>query len=96
MSFGRKNRDIAPERPLASGEATVPPALRIAGAYSWRILLVAGVIAVFIFLIIQLRDIVVPFMVAVLVAALLVPLVQRLVRHRWPKPLASSRSCRWN
>lgn len=88
MSFGRKNRDIAPERPLASGEATVPPALRIAGAYSWRILLVAGVIAVFIFLIIQLRDIVVPFMVAVLVAALLVPLVQWLVRHRWPKPLA--------
>ena len=88
MSFGRKNRFIAPARPLAGGDATVPPGLRIAGAYSWRILLVAGVIAVFIFLIIQLRDIVVPFMIAVLVAALLVPLVQWLIRHRWPKPLA--------
>lgn len=88
MSFGRKNRFIAPARPLAGGDATVPPGLRIAGAYSWRILLVAGVIAAFIFLIIQLRDIVVPFMIAVLVAALLVPLVQWLIRHRWPKPLA--------
>lgn len=68
--------------------ATVPPGLRIAGDYSWRILLVVGVIGVFIFLIMQLRDIVVPFMIAVLVAALLVPLVQWLMRHRWPKPLA--------
>jgi len=69
-------------------EATVPPSLRIAGAYSWRLLLIAGAIGVLIFLIIQLRDIVVPFMVSILVAALLVPLVQWLVRHRWPKPLA--------
>ena len=88
MSFGRKTRVTAPARPLAGSDAAVPPGLRIAGAYSWRILLVAGVIAVFIFLIIRLRDIVVPFMIAVLVAALLVPLVQWLVRHRWPKPLA--------
>ena len=79
---------MARARPLAGGDATVPPGLRMAGAYSWRILLVAGVIAAFIFLIIQLRDIVVPFMIAVLVAALLVPLVQWLIRHRWPKPLA--------
>ena len=79
---------MARARTLAGGDATVPPGLRMAGAYSWRILLVAGVIAAFIFLIIQLRDIVVPFMIAVLVAALLVPLVQWLIRHRWPKPLA--------
>jgi predicted PurR-regulated permease PerM len=69
-------------------EGSVPPALRIAGAYSWRILLVAGVLALLVFLIIQLREIVVPFLVAILVSALLVPFVQFLVRHRWPKALA--------
>lgn len=69
-------------------DESVPPALRIAGAYSWRILLVVGVIAVLVFAIIQFKDIVVPFMVAILVAALLVPLVQFLQRHRWPKWLA--------
>ena len=69
-------------------DEAVPPALRIAGAYSWRILLVVGVIAVLFFLIAQLKDIVVPFLVAILVAALLVPLVQFLTRHGWPKWLA--------
>jgi predicted PurR-regulated permease PerM len=71
-----------------SADAAVPPALRVAGAYSWRILLVVAVVAVVIFVVGQLRDIVVPFMIAILVAALLVPLVQWLMRHRWPKWLA--------
>lgn len=69
-------------------EATLPPSLRIAGAYSWRLLLIAALIGVVIFVIGQLKDIVVPFMVAILVAALLVPLVQFLVRKGWPKALA--------
>ena len=67
---------------------TVPPALKIAAAYSWRILLVIGVVAVLIFLIIQFRLIVIPFMISILVGALLVPLVNWLVRHRWPRGLA--------
>jgi len=66
----------------------VPAGMRIAGAWSWRILALAGVIALLIFLIIQLKLIVVPFMVAILLAALLVPFVQFLQRHRWPKWLA--------
>jgi len=69
-------------------EATVPPSLRVAGAYTWRILLVVGVVAVVIFAIAQLKDIVVPFMIAILLSALLVPLVNWLVRHRWPRGLA--------
>ena len=40
------------------------------------------------FLIVQLRFIVIPLLVAVLVSALLVPLVGVLTRHRWPKGLA--------
>ena len=50
--------------------------------------MVVGVLAVFIFLIIQFKYIVIPFMIAILIGALLVPLVQWLQRHHWPKWLA--------
>ncbi|TFD75871.1 AI-2E family transporter [Cryobacterium psychrophilum] len=66
----------------------MPPGVRLAGAWSWRLLVIAAAIAVLIFLIIQLRLIVIPLLVAVLVSALLVPVVAFLVRHRWPKGLA--------
>lgn len=88
MIFGRKTAVRAPVVVPVDEPALVPPGLRIAGAYSWRILTVVGVVAVFIFVLSQLREIAVPFMIAVLVGALLVPLVQWLERHRWPKPLA--------
>ena len=67
-------------------DASLTPAIRIAGAWSWRILAVLGVLAVFVYLFIQLRDIVIPFMIAILLAALLVPFSQWLQRrHHWPK-----------
>jgi len=67
-------------------DASLTPAIRIAGAWSWRILAVLGVLGVFVFLFIQLRDIVIPFMIAILLAALLVPFSQWLQRrHHWPK-----------
>jgi predicted PurR-regulated permease PerM len=69
-------------------EAAIPLPVEIAGQWAWRILAVAGVLVVFGLLIIQLRAIVIPFMVALLVSALLVPLVNRLVRQRWPRGLA--------
>ena len=88
MALGRKKK---PETSVVvPAQSTVPLALRIAGAYSWRILLVVGVLAVLVFMVSQLRDIVVPFMIAILVAALLLPLVQFLQRHGWPKWLAIS------
>jgi predicted PurR-regulated permease PerM len=62
--------------------------LRVTAAYAWRILAVVAVIAVFFYLVVQLRYIVIPFMVAILLGALLVPLVQFLGRHGWPKWLA--------
>jgi predicted PurR-regulated permease PerM len=81
--FKRKQADV----PLDVPE-TVPTGLRIAAAYSWRILLIAGVLAIFVLLVIQFRYIVIPFLISLLLAGLLVPLVQWLQRHRWPKPLA--------
>ena len=68
--------------------ASVPFGMRLAAAWSWRLLLVGGVLAVIVFLIIQLRLIVIPILVAVLIGALLVPFVGFLQRHRWPKWLA--------
>lgn len=87
MAVARNSKPSVGYGEVKADEA-VPPALRIAGAYSWRILLVVSVIAVLFLLIAQLKDIVIPFLVAILVAALLVPLVQFLTRHGWPKWLA--------
>jgi len=76
-----------PEAPAPVIE-TVPRGLRIAAAFSWRLLLVGGLIAVLVFLVIQFRYIVIPILVALLLSALLVPFSQWLQRHRWPKWLA--------
>jgi predicted PurR-regulated permease PerM len=83
VALGRKKAVTAPPT-----EGVVPPALNIAAQYSWRILAIVAVIAVIIFMIMQFRDIAVPFFVAVLVAALLVPFKNFLVRHGWPTWLA--------
>ncbi|MBC7517304.1 MAG: AI-2E family transporter [Microbacteriaceae bacterium] len=62
--------------------------MQIAGAWAWRALAIAGVGGLAIFLVVQLRLIVIPFMISMLLAALLVPFVNFLQRHRWPKALA--------
>src|SRR5215218_8449436 len=86
-------RAVRPESHLVAGERAgrddaVPPGLRIAAAWSWRFLVIIGMIAVVIWLVIQFRDIVIPLLIAVLIAALLAPLVHFLVRHHWPRWLA--------
>jgi predicted PurR-regulated permease PerM len=81
----------APEtvvEPVRDAVVSVPYPMRVAAAWSWRLLLVGGVLAVVVFLIIQLRYVIVPVLVAVLLSALLVPFSQFLQRHRWPKWLA--------
>ena len=69
-------------------DENIPAGIRLAGAWSWRLIVIAAAIAILIFLIIQLRLIIIPLLVAVLVSALLIPVVAFLVRHRWPKGLA--------
>jgi putative heme transporter len=83
---GEAPRPESPPRRDAS--ASVPYGMRVAAAWSWRLLLVGGVIAVVIFLVIQLRLVVIPILVAVLLGALLVPFAGFLHRHGWPKWLA--------
>jgi len=75
---------------LTDAEVTesVAPGMRIAAAWSWRILVVAAVIALFGLLVVLLRDVAVPVFVAILLSALLVPLCNWLQRRGWPKALA--------
>ncbi len=83
----RSSRAKAEPAP-AVGTETVAPGMRTAAAWSWRILVVAGLIALVLFLIVQLRAVVVPFLIGVLLSALLAPFAGWLQRHGWPKWLA--------
>lgn len=67
---------------------TIPHGLRIATAYSWRFLVVAAAIGVAIWLVIQLKLLVIPLLVAILITALLWPAFTWMLRHRVPRWLA--------
>ncbi|MCU1437911.1 MAG: family transporter [Naasia sp.] len=86
MALGRR---LPPEprsdRPRDDLGDALPTGMRIAGAWGWRILVLAAVVGLVIFLVIQLRYLVIPLLISVLLAALLIPLVRFLMRHRWPK-----------
>ncbi|REJ08190.1 AI-2E family transporter [Microbacterium bovistercoris] len=70
----------------------VPMPLRVTAGYAWRILVIVAVIAVFIFLVMELKLLVVPLMVGILVTALLWPAFDWMLRHRWPRWLAVTTS----
>ncbi|WP_396655498.1 AI-2E family transporter [Microbacterium sp.] len=65
--------------------STLPCGLRVATAYSWRLLVVAAAIGVGIWLVIQLKLLVIPLLIAVLITALLWPAFSFLLRHRVPR-----------
>jgi predicted PurR-regulated permease PerM len=76
-------------RTITTPEASsIPRGLRIATAYSWRFLVVAAAIGVAIWLVIQLKLLVIPLLIAILVTALLFPAFMWMLRHRVPRWLA--------
>jgi predicted PurR-regulated permease PerM len=75
------------ERKKRSATEYVPLGVRATAAWSWRLLVIAAALAVLVFLVVQVRIVVVPLVVAILLAALLDPLVNWLQRHRWPRGL---------
>jgi predicted PurR-regulated permease PerM len=79
--------EVGPAR-RARVEAAIPVPVEIAGQWAWRILAVVGVLVVFGLIIINVKEIVIPFMVALLISALLIPFSKFLQRHRWPKWLS--------
>ncbi|MCA5922151.1 MULTISPECIES: AI-2E family transporter [Curtobacterium] len=82
MAWGKKTQ------PEPVVDAAVPEGMRIAGAWSWRILVVVGVVAVVIYLVTLFSEILIPFLIGIVVAALLVPLSNWMQRHHVPKWLA--------
>ncbi|HEV7212458.1 MAG TPA: AI-2E family transporter [Blastococcus sp.] len=75
-----------PRRP---GEATVPNGLRMASAWSWRLIVVLVGVYVVLYAAAYVAVVVVPVIVALLLAALLQPGAASLVRHGWPRSLAA-------
>ena len=77
-----------PERKKAV-EETIPLPVEIAGQWGWRLLAIVGALVVVGLLVYVLRGIVIPFMIATLISALLIPLKLFLIRHAWPRWLAT-------
>ena len=89
--------DPLPEQPAGarpslradgSEYADVPYALRVAASWSWRLGLVIATGGILIYLLSQVSLLVIPLMVAALLAALLMPLRNILRRRRMPNGLA--------
>ncbi|WP_449277704.1 AI-2E family transporter [Leucobacter sp. GX24907] len=78
-----------PARPVSTevkdAAQELPLGMRIAAAWSWRLIIVGIALAGFIWLIVQVRIIVIPLLVAILLAALLAPVVQWFVEMGLPK-----------
>ncbi len=69
-------------------DAGLPRGLRVATAYAWRFVVLAVAVGILIWLVIQLKLLVVPLLVALLVTALLWPAFTWMLRHRVPRWLA--------
>ena len=85
-------RDLFRPRPISTdrtvtteADEAVPPRLRITAAYAWRLLLIAAALGVFIWLVMLLKLLVIPLMVAILITALLWPAFEWMLRHRFPR-----------
>lgn len=74
--------------PAEANGVVVPRGLRVATAYAWRMLVIAAAVGVAIWLVIQLKLLVIPLLIAILVSALLWPAFSWMLRHRWPRWLA--------
>ncbi|WP_243073541.1 AI-2E family transporter [Microbacterium sp. SS28] len=75
---------------VVSNELTdsLPRGLRVATAYAWRLLVIAAAAGVVVWLVIQLKLLVIPLLVAILITALLWPAFSWMLRRRVPKWLA--------
>lgn len=86
--FGYASPPADPPAGQPSVGAQVPRPLRVAAAFGWRLLIVAAVIALLVWLVIQFKIIVVPVLVAILLSALLWPSFGWMLSHRVPRLLA--------
>ena len=67
---------------------SIPRGLRVASAYSWRLLVIAAAAAVLVWLVIQLKLLIIPLLLGILISALLWPAFSWMLRRRVPRWLA--------
>ena len=81
---------IRDRRRIVSVQATrgIPPGLHLAAAYAWRFLVIAAAVGVGIWLVIQLKLLVIPLLIAILLTALVWPAFTGMLRLRFPRWLA--------
>ena len=75
-------------KPSFKEPVELPKGIVIAGAWSWRLLAIFAALAVVMYVGSMISEVIIPFAIAILVAALIVPIVNRLRRKGWPKALA--------
>ncbi len=79
------------DEPSRNDAATqLPPPLRITAALCWRLLVIAGAVYVLARVVSSIYVVVIPVAIALLLAALLEPLVSLLKRVRVPRPLGTA------
>nr|MBA2599664.1 AI-2E family transporter [Actinomycetota bacterium] len=71
------------------GTRGIPSPLNVVAGYAWRLLVILAAAAVIVYVLVKLRLIVLPVIVALLICTLLAPLVDRLKRRRWKPALAT-------
>lgn len=76
-------------QPTDSEGVVVPPGILRATEWAWRILVIGGAVALVLFVLVQLNFIVIPLLVAILLAALAAPLNELLLKLRFPRWLAT-------
>ncbi|MFV2101264.1 AI-2E family transporter [Micromonospora sp. LOL_024] len=82
--------DGGPPSTTSRDDADVPRALRIAAAWSWRLIVIGIVGWALLRFVGAIRIVIVPLLVALLLAALLAPAVGWLLRARFPRTLATA------
>lgn len=82
MEDPQNSRDAA-----GAGDAAqeLPLGVRVAAAWSWRLVLIGIALAGFLWLVVQVRIIVIPVLVAILLTALLAPVVHWFERQKLPR-----------
>ncbi|MFI6261127.1 AI-2E family transporter [Micromonospora sp. NPDC051006] len=71
-------------------DADVPHALRIAAAWSWRLIVVGAVAWALLMIVSTIKIVIIPLAIALLLSALLAPAVGWLLRARFPRSLATA------
>ncbi len=86
---GERRRTLTRSGDPRGAETSVPNALRIAAAWSWRLIVVLIGLYVLLYAMAYIAVVVVPVIVALMLAALLQPGAASLVRRGWPRSLAA-------